>query len=242
MWIENNYKIWKAASLDTGRIAINHVLIARPEEVPELLGVGQEIADSWLSWGDVVPHAVSSNHGLALATDGFVLSVVPVRLDEKDVSGLVDRLIFQYTMGRKTRGESVFDLSNAEVTWWDKRDPTKVVQTNGRFYRRDYAEEKTKFPNFIHVLPDLSRMNKVRHISFGLDVLTKAYSSIGRPVGVRLFTFGMEKPILISGENTPTPHKWGEGVRLQVRAPFAIMMPMHSGYANINDGDDEEEE
>ncbi|KKM80181.1 hypothetical protein LCGC14_1342530 [marine sediment metagenome] len=241
MWIDNSYKIWKAASLDTGRIAINHVLIARPKEVPELLGVGAEATNEWLNYGDVVPHAVSENYGLALATDGFILSVVPVRLAENDVSGLVDRLIFQYTMGRKTRGESVFDLSNAEVTGID-RDPIKVVQTDGRFYRRDYAEEKTRFPNFIHVLPDLSRMNKVRHISFGLDVLTKAYSSIGRPVGVRLFTFGMEKPILVSGENTPAPHKWGEGDRLQVRAPFAIMMPTHSGYANINDGDDVDEE
>lgn len=239
MRIDNKYKIWFSAG-DYTRPTISNVLVAKIEEVPDLLKVDEEHKERWLNYGEIA--LSKEGNGVAIATDGFILSVVPVVLDDIDVSGLVDKDIFRYVMGRKQSGSAQLDLSNPTVTWLDdmrKGQELTVVRANGRFFPRSDVGDKTKFPNIIPVLPDLTKAVPQRHVALDFTHWDHARKAIGSK-HIKFFFFGSKQPILFAGQLASRP--WGskadKDTPIRLRLPFAIVMPLHSEY----DGMDDEEE
>lgn len=78
MFIKREYEIWRAAAQDDARPALQHVLI-----------VDSAQADKW---NIGLP---AGENGLAVATDGFMLAIAPVQLEDEDIPGLVDANLFQ---------------------------------------------------------------------------------------------------------------------------------------------------
>lgn len=242
MRIDNKYKVWYSAS-DHTRPTLSHVLVARIAEVPDLLQVDAGDKEFWLNYGEIA--LSKEGNGVAIATDGFILSVVPVVLDDIDVSGLVDKDIFRYVMGRKSSGSANFDLSNPTVTWLDdmrKGQELTVVRANGRFFPRSDIGKDTKFPNFIPVLPDLSKHTSMRHVALDFNNWEHARKAIGT-THVSFFFFGATNPVLFAGNLASRGfQKATKKTPIRLGLPFAIVMPMHSSYAGINDEANDEEE
>ena len=239
MRIDNKYKIWFSAA-DYTRPILSQVIVARLDEVPDhLLKVDEEQKERWLNYGEI---ALSKDgNGVAVATNGFILSVVPVVLDDIDVSGLVDKDVFRYVMGRKNSGFAQFDLSNPTVTWIDdmrKGQEITVVRANGRFFPRSEVDEKKKFPNFIPILPDLTKAVPLRHVALDFNHWAAARKAIGTK-NVSFFFFGSTQPILFAGQLAARGYnKATKDTPIALQLPFAIVMPLHSSYAGINDEDE----
>ncbi len=242
MRIDNKYKIWFSAA-DYTRPILAQVIVARLDEVPDLLQVDEEDKERWLNYGEIA-HSKAEN-GVALATNGFILSVVPVVLDDIDVSGLVDKDVFRYVMGRKNSGFAQFDLSNPTVTWIDdmrKGQEITVVRANGRFFPRSEVGDKTKFPNFIPILPDLTKAVPLRHVALDFNHWEAARKAIGI-TNVSFFFFGSTKPILFAGQLAARGYSEAtKDTPIALQLPFAIIMPLHSSYAGINDETSDDEE
>ena len=236
MRIDNKYKIWFSAA-DYTRPILAQVIVARLDEVPDLLQVDAEDKERWLNYGEIA--LSKEGNGVAVATNGFILSVVPVVLDDIDVSGLVDKDVFRYVMGRKNSGSAQFDLSNPTVTWIDdmrKGQEITVVRANGRFFPRSEVGNKTKFPNIIPVLPDLTKSVPLRHVTLDFTNWESARRAIGT-TQIKFFFFGSTKPILFAGQlaSTSWGYKANKNTPIKLRLPFAIVMPMHSDYDGMND-------
>ena len=244
MKIDNGYKLWYSAG-DHTRPTLSHVLVARIAEVPDLLtNVSAEHKENWLNYGEIALPK-EGNNGVAIATNGFILSVVPVELDDIDVSGLVDKDVFRYVMGRKSSGFAYFDLSNPTVTWLDdmrKGQELTVVRANGRFFPRLDIGKDAKFPNFIPVLPDLSISTSMRHVTLDFNNWDRARKAIGTTY-VSFFFFGATKPVLFAGNLASRGFQEVTGkTPIRLGLPFAIVMPMHSSYDGFNDEVNDEEE
>lgn len=128
MYINFEYEIWRAVAPDDSRPVLRHVLI-----------VDSEQADHWNIGLE------PGYNGLAVATDGFMLAIVPVQLEDEDVPGLVDAELIK-SAGKLT--PKTFPGA------WLKLEPQRVTLLDQSVRPRwDGDQWPGNFPDITAILP-----------------------------------------------------------------------------------------
>jgi hypothetical protein len=218
MYIENKYKIWYSAALDDSRPAMQHVIVARPYEIGRFVKLHKASRARWetLFEGMTTHFLKDKDAAIAVATDGFILSVVPVSLHPGDQSGPVLAHIFKEAMGRKKQGATYIGLQNRKIVTPDGEDET-VVYAKNRYYVRQIGS--FLFPDFVGILPENTKGHAQDRVAFDRHVLNQACNSLGTD-HVK-FQFTGEKDPVYFGTSMSYSSK------IEFKAPFCMLMPMY---------------
>lgn len=216
MLIEKRYKIWKAAATTVDvRPSIEGVLVARPDELVGLLrDASEETEDRWQQIKK--RHIRGGTDGLAIATDGWILSIVTCSLDEEDISGLYPTSLFKNVMGRAKVGIAHIDLRPNRITLRAGTEWESGYRVAGSFPNYVALEEGgDKFPNFIDTMayPALTSPEGDSAV-YDPALLNKAAMSIGAKA-IEIFSTGPKEPSII---HDPT---------VSDTPPMSFVMPMH---------------
>lgn len=133
MFIDRKYDIAAATAEDATRPVLQQVLVERNPQQPDV--------------------------GVAVAADGFMVAVVPVRLEEDDVVGLVPAVAFRDARGvRRAKHRGNKGDCAIRLTLWDQY----VAGENGHCYPRvPQVTWLSRFPNWkalVDVMPYWGRL------------------------------------------------------------------------------------
>lgn len=150
-----------------------------------------------------------NGHAIAVATDGFKLSVIPVELEDGDVAGVVHRSLFERarSLARKN-GDATMKLGADRVTF------------SGGAYepRLPFGQPAKEFPGWAKILTVALQRRGTAYPHVGFDV--EYAHTIGKALGHHRLYFHRRVatgPILV-GVN-PLGKK--------PEPPFALLMPLN---------------
>jgi len=179
MYLDESYLIWKCANESGARPLLGHVLIKR----------------------------TNVDSGMAVASDGFILAVVPVTLDESDRVGLVSA---------KYLRESLKAAKGTPISLND----TNVGNSKGLFPRYEWdIDGNSEYPEYQNIIPKPPMGSTVNVLGINLKLLTRVTQAIGSPKPIILTLCGGNVSLLLVEH-----HLRENGVPVP---PFGLVMPMH---------------
>lgn len=196
MQINRNYHIWEATTMKDGtRPALQHISIQRT---------------------DPVQHHINEDpyNGIALAANGYILAIVPVRLDPEDVTGLVNWNSFREAI-----------KASAKVKW--QRDDLQIVLKEDAldvfgygFPRFESTNDKLlTFPNYSQLIRRPSDTYDAPNLGINPALLGKLAVAIGAPGGVCCNLISPTSPIMVK----PVDSQYHEN---PWQPPYGVIMPM----------------
>lgn len=224
MRLSKQYKLAEGASKDDSRPTIQHALVCHFSAVPDLVRIADErMADyrgQWefvLDWiGYEKDDYDDPTRGIACVTDGWLLAIVPVTMDEEDIPGLVRADVFQAKYQRRSAKEAYFDLRKTKVTSeyynmevirvGDQMSSQWLLRTNGLLLPDD------KFPNIIPVVKNAIEAEGTTEAVYDLRLVDRVRKVTGIEYGH--FKLHDTEASLIVGSG-------------KMNLPLAIVMPMH---------------
>jgi len=129
--VDKRYKIHEASTKEAGRYAMHNVSLEIPRE-------GDPTLDG------------AERPGILAATNGRILAVLPVDLDETDTPGLVPREAFELACKTPSKGHTVKAPGIASV---EVNGGVVVRSVPGRFEGLDRVDDCGEFPQWRAVLP-----------------------------------------------------------------------------------------
>ena len=149
MRIDKKFKLWeitKLASLESQRPSLECIFIARVKP-NEQLEVTVEDYPEWM----VMPMGLPNhNNGVAIVTDGFILAVVPIIIEDDDVPGVFPGEVLQIASKKASVGNEVYIVL--------KKDEVIIPFLNQVNSRPDYT-----FPDVRNLIEDI----RTRHAKDG---------------------------------------------------------------------------
>lgn len=250
MKIKRKYQIHLAASKGDSRPSLEQVWIFRllSSAVVRLIELndsyknGTERPDWYEEWPRVEKDTVEfipdndNTNGVAVATNGFVLSVVPVELLPEDVAGPVSASLMEkaFKLKKKELVTGTYDFTDY-VHMALKSDA--ITLGDGATYNRD--TDIGQCPNFFPIATDIIRAldndkekEAERWVPFvdinNLVLVSKTLGRLVRP------SAGGQGVCLISGPQNSSPiFVKDDTVPINMldlmKVPFALIMPLHTG-------------
>lgn len=214
MQIEKSYQIYRACAQDSERPTLECVLIARFNELLEMIWAPDDTKIVFEM--DNKPEDIN---GIAIATDGHMLAIVPVQIDNEDVTGLIHKDTFKEALKGSKSGFARLSLQE------------KFVELpNGNLIKRDYIGT---FPMFLGVLTEeRSEVAKVEPKPASIHLDVKLLYALAQAIGIHGTKYrganisiypstpSGNQPIFITSSSDTEDH-W--------IPPFGILMPVHHG-------------
>lgn len=202
MLINVNHRIWEAA------------VDPRWDERPVLLNVSITRSGKW-----------GPGNGVAVAANGFMFAVVPVQFEEGDEDCLVYGLYLKEAVAQAKKLAGKADEVSIGLGPRE-RDSITVERYAYPKYRYPGAAD-LKFPNWETIVPPMDLMSAVfSGFAFNLSLLGKATRAIGADANK---SEGLDAVVLQHGKPSgPIVLMPATGHSLELRAPFAVLMPMHA--------------
>ena len=176
MIVKNKYKIWHAINRrdDTNaRNSLQHVLVCKAENLNDYIHKGDVDIRRF-----VQIQQRSHAEALAMATNGFLLVVIPIpEWHEADMEGLVHWTIFQSIMKAKKTGHATIPLGNVMV------NGTPYVLVGDNLFRRHRGiDESDTWPSgATSVIPKFDKIIPTGVLSFDGQLIEKACKANGAP-------------------------------------------------------------
>lgn len=202
MLMDNSYQIWEACSKDDMRPSLTCVNFVKAEDV-----------------GVTVSHM---HNGVAVATDGFVLAVVPVQLDEEDVPGMVLGETVKQAWRESKKYKAIYDGTFMRLNEHDVGLPIEIQMPRRM---QDYGT----YPDFTSIVPkEIPTVNpdKLRStIALDAALLLRLGKALGIPPAAN-----KESLIKIHFNGSKASPYWVEPSTKSgsdITAPFGLLMPIH---------------
>jgi hypothetical protein len=204
MFIDKKFQLWKTVGSEEQKPTLGHISIYDKNDLSGL--------DS------LMLRAIPDDHnGLAVTTDGFSLVVVPVVLEDGDITGLIpaDTLKDSARLsGKLYEGRS----------WIGLTDPEFFDMPQGMRYAR--PDNVGVYPDWSPIIPKYpGRESDRSFLSFDIRLLL----AISRGLGVQFRKYSSANLTVSFNGDEMAPYYIIEGkpASSSVMAPFALLMPMH---------------
>ncbi|MHA2428650.1 MAG: hypothetical protein ACXADB_11565 [Candidatus Hermodarchaeia archaeon] len=206
MLMDSEYQIWEACTKDDMRPALTCVNFIRKEDVTEC---------------DI--ELVGADNGIAVATDGYMLVVVPVEFEDDDVPGLVPAEIVKQAAKESKKFKNIYNgrthiqLGEDTVTI-----PFQVQMPRGIVDMGLYPDVWPIVPKEIPTVePDNARSN----LALDMSLLLRLGKALGKPP-VRNKSANVV--INFNGKKYEPYYVQLTNHEYKV-APFGLLMPIHYG-------------
>lgn len=212
MQIDKSYQIYRACAQDSRRPTLECVLVTRFDELLEMIGAPD---DTKVVFKLNKPEDIN---GVAVATDGFMLAIVPVQIDNEDVTGLIHKDTFKQALKGSKSGFARLSLQE------------KFVELpNGNLIKRDFIGT---YPMFLGVLTEeRDEVVKVEPYPASIHLDVKLLFTLAQAIGIHGSRYsGAHISIYPSASSGNQPIYITTAKKASGRwmPPFGIIMPVHS--------------